>query len=172
MRALRFALALSLTVLVACATEPLDTPSGKPEVTINARPDAVASAILVRLAASGWTIDSQTPTGVTAHKKMDGMQAVATQLLIGNEYSTIPDCHLRFIIIGRLGDPTRVFAQASASTQMAFGQVNEADITTGSSRDLQQILAAVKKDAEAESLAPTSGARPRLNTTSGSASTR
>ena len=140
-----------LVAAAACATPEriARTLSGRPEVTIRARPEAVMSALVVRAAERGLAIEEQGANTLTLSREMRGMGAVWMQMAIGNSYSTTPRAEIRYIVTPVVGG-TRVIAQLSASTQMAFGQVRRKDMSGNNAwfNDVQRALEEVKAQVE------------------------
>lgn len=94
---------------------------------------------------------------------MTGGQAVMAQLAMGNAYSTTPKQSVRYTLV-QLNQDVRVWATMYTSTQMAFGQVNQVQMTSNAAKNSVQIqlekLAAVlgspKNEVDLEPIVSTS----------------
>ncbi len=107
------------------------TPSGRPEVTFATRNVASVSEKIVGLCASkGLLVQKADTNQVVCGGTMQGGDAAMAQFLIGNSYSTTPERLVQFTIFPYQGG-TRVQAQQWIQTQMAFGQVNKAELNSG-----------------------------------------
>jgi len=158
----------------SCATPPAriaETPSGRPEVTISAVDlDKVGNEIVNEMQNVGYLLEDQSSNVLFFTREMEGGQAVAAQLLIGNSYSTTPKAEVRFTL-SKGASVVRVVAHASMSTQMAFGQTNRQDMKGNNYwfNDIQGLLMRIKSRLEptpdpaipAEPAAATDAASPR-----------
>jgi hypothetical protein len=113
----------------ACATEPrsVETPSGKPEVTINAKVSDIKAAILGEMVDVGYTVTKDSDFSLELTRPANGAEEFAASLTIGNAYSSnrrIAD----FTFIPTEG-AVRVIASCRLESQMPGGQVNSAQIT-------------------------------------------
>ena len=107
------------------------TPSGRPEVLFAGMEVNQASERLVGLCADkGILVQQVTPNQVTCGGTMTGGDAALAQMVIGNSYSTTPSQYVQFTMFPYQGG-TRVQAQQWVETQMAFGQVNRAELNSG-----------------------------------------
>lgn len=89
---------LSLFV-VACATTPaLQTPSGKPEVTIsNATPTEIIDHLANNAVNSGWAIRDRAERKLVIAREND---SVLNRLLVGSDAGTSPEDRITFDIVG------------------------------------------------------------------------
>jgi hypothetical protein len=107
------------------------TPSGRPEVIFPTRNVASVSEKIVGLCASkGLLVQKADTHQVACGGTMQGGDAAMAQFLIGNSYSTTPERLVQFTIFP-YQNGTRVQAQQWIQTQMAFGQVNKAELNSG-----------------------------------------
>lgn len=141
-----------LTLLVSgCASPKIaSTESGRPEVFINTKnTDAIKSAIISWATTAGYKIENDSPYRLSFTGSTTDMEAVATKMAIGNSYSSQPVKTLGFTF-ANINDGVRVVADGAVSTQMAFGQVNQMDISRGSRwfNDIQSMLEMVKFNVE------------------------
>lgn len=140
-------LALIAAILTGCATDPAVPP---PDITIEGVPVVtVRDAIASDMAAKKATITSISDSMITVEKPMEGGQAVAAQLLLGNAYSSTPKATLRFVLIKPSENQVRVMANGEVSTQMAFGQVNSTAVGGKDYSVLQKYLDGLKARLEA-----------------------
>ncbi|MCY1451093.1 hypothetical protein D3C76_495840 [compost metagenome] len=140
-------LALIASILTGCATAPAVSP---PDITIEGVQVAtVRDAIAADMAAKKATITSISDSMITVEKPMEGGQAVAAQLLLGNAYSSTPKATLRFVLIKPSENQVRVMANGEVSTQMAFGQVNSTAVGGKDYSVLQKYLDGLKTRLEA-----------------------
>ena len=114
-RAFWMGVVVSVAALACAGPERIAiTRSGRPEIMIRARPEAVMSALVVRAAERGWAIEEQSLNTLTISHEMSGMSSVFMQMAIGNSYSTTPRGEIRYIVTPA-AEGTRVIAQLSAS---------------------------------------------------------
>lgn len=140
----KYALAASVLLLTACATQPpLDKPtaSGYPEGTfVNTNLDDARSKIIGACSAKGVLVQEAGGNQVVCGKRMDGSDAVLAQMLIGNSSSTTPEQKIRFVLYQQ-GKDVRVTAQQWIETQMARGQVQKEELNHNSHRNsIQKFL--------------------------------
>lgn len=113
-------------ILSGCASEPprvKETLSGKPEgVFRNTSVEDARYAIINQCASKGLSVEESTGNQVICSKEMAGSQAVATQAVLGNSYSTTPQVKARFVF-AKKGADTRVICYGWYETVMALGQV-------------------------------------------------
>lgn len=104
------------------------TASGKPEVTIaNAKASDVKIKVIEGCIKRGYKVD-ETQSLVHCDKPLEGMQAVAVQLAIGNSRSSNPVMRVSYLVTQKDADTFVMMASASASSQMSFGQVNSMEM--------------------------------------------
>lgn len=119
------AVAFVILAISGCA-EPVakiaNTPSGKPEAMFrNARLSEVSNKMVGVCAQVGASVDVAESNRVVCRKALEGGEAVMTQVLIGNSYSTTPDSVIAFTLV-KMGRDVRVYADQYSETIMAFGQ--------------------------------------------------
>ncbi|WP_236174153.1 hypothetical protein [Pseudomonas pseudonitroreducens] len=118
---------IAVTLLSGCTQVPLtkETQSGYPEgVFRSTTVDDAKSKVLSGCAAKGLVIEDTNGSQVICSKETSGMSAVATQLAIGNSYSTTPQAKVRFVFIPQ-GTDVKVIAYPWVETMMPGGQVNK-----------------------------------------------
>lgn len=125
-------------ILFGCASQPVkyDTPSGKPEITINASIDDIKSLLISRLQQNNWILVSDTKYMTSFSSscldQYDAFRCSVGQALIGNSYSTTPQLEMT-LSWTEYDNSVRVMVTSySMSTQMAFGQVNRSNMLSGS----------------------------------------
>ena len=133
-------------ILFSCAaTQPLATPSGRPEVTVSATVSRAQNVTIDVMASNGYALTSQTSNALVFEKEMPPDQAMLFLIGVGNSYSSQPKSIVRFIFTSS-GGQVRIFGSIQASTQGPFGQTTNLDITNGkSAQALQTSLEALKQ---------------------------
>ncbi len=76
-------------------------------------------------------------SSVICGKQQEGGNAVLTQALIGNAYSTPPVSRVRFTI-SQLNNDVKVWADMWVETQMAMGQMQQMPDTSNQARNVIQ----------------------------------
>lgn len=139
--------ALLLSLMFGCASPKIaTTQSGRPEVVIHTKNiDTIKSALISAFVNVGYVLGNDSQYRLTLTRQTSGMEAVGAQLAIGNQYSTTPVKTIGFTF-ANVSDGIRVIADMSMSTQMAFGQVNQADCSQGSAwfNEIQTMLEVLK----------------------------
>ena len=138
------------TVFTGCAImQPLPTPTGKPEVTINTTDTArIKGALVSVLAANGYTLAQDTPYSLVFSRQMQGGGAILYQAALGNSYSSTPQQNISFTF-APAGGATHVFGHMNTSMQNAFGQTQQTDMDYGrAAHQIQDLLLQVKAGAE------------------------
>ncbi|MFL9905302.1 hypothetical protein [Paraburkholderia sp. RL17-337-BIB-A] len=117
------------------------TASGYPEGNFsNTTLEAVENKLIGACSQIGAMVTESSTNQVVCGKTMEGQSSVLTQLLLGNASSTTPVDKLRFVMYPT-GSSVHVTAYQWVETQMAFGQVNRAELNGNKQRyDLQQLL--------------------------------
>lgn len=148
--------ALLVPILFAgCATAPpksAETPSGHPEITIASTDmQRIRGNLISRNATTGWILEQETQSILlfTRTDSSGSAQSAATQVLLGNAYSTPPKYEARYTLIP-VATGTRVIVNASVSTQMPGGQVNRLSLSHASAtfNPFQAQLERVKSEVE------------------------
>ena len=122
-------------LLTSCAaTVPLNfqTASGRPEVSFNDLSFVeVKSRLIDGCIRRGLIINEQGSSSVICEKTMEvGQGAIMAQLVLGNQYSTTPVQKAQFTITRRGQDVVVVATRQWVETQMAFGQMQRAELNT------------------------------------------
>lgn len=126
MKARIVATAIALAVLTGCATAPQHP---APTVDIHvADVTTVRDAVAAKLGAKG-NITEMGANSLTIERPLEGGQSVAYQLLLGNSFSTAPKATVKLFFIKPAPDTVRMMGNVFVSTQMAFGQVNQTEVT-------------------------------------------
>jgi RsiW-degrading membrane proteinase PrsW (M82 family) len=143
-----FGLVGLVVLLSGCVSTP-KTSSGKPEVVIATQDVSGVKNLLVgAMVQRGFAVRDDSAYRISFTKALEGMNAVMTQMAIGNSYSTTPEIEVAYTITAT-ANGVYVVGSATASTQMAFGQIQKMDRTQGKGfLQIQQILDQVKAQAE------------------------
>lgn len=120
------------TQAIAADTLYAITPSGTAEMAFPDKPQVTAGKISSKCMDVRWTVISSSNNEVTCEVPMTMGQSVLTQALLGNSYSTLPRKFVKFSL-GEINSTTRVQASSWTETQMAFGQVQRADLSNSAS---------------------------------------
>ncbi len=133
-------------ILISCAAnQRLATPSGRPEVTVNATVSRAQNVTIDVMASNGYALTSQTSNALVFEKEMPPDQAMVFLIGVGNPYSSQPKSIVRFVFTSS-GGQVRIYGTVQASTQGPFGQTTNLDITSGkSAQALQTSLEALKQ---------------------------
>ena len=115
----------------ACATvqtEPLNTPSGKSEVTLTAEHERATVAYIMNDALNrGYTIRKQTDSMIMMERPIT---EVMYRVLFGSRYNSTPNPRVIFNIINN-GDRTRIVGDIAIVTNPGSGYEYSNQITTG-----------------------------------------
>ena len=119
------AVAFVILAISGCA-EPVakiaNTPSGKPEAMFrNASLSNVSNKMVGICAQVGASIDVAENNRVVCRKTLEGSEAVTTQLLLGNSYSTAPVSVMSFTLV-KMGRDVKAYVDQYSETIMALGQ--------------------------------------------------
>lgn len=126
--------------LVGCAQAPLNkqTTSGYAEgVFKDAQLDDVKNRFVYACNQKGYEIKEASSNKVICGRTMEGMGAIATQLAIGNSYSTIPE-ELLVFQLARLNNDVHVSVRNFRETQMAMGQLSRVEIKNNKNTNFMQ----------------------------------
>ena len=119
-------LLLSATIVacftfVSCASvQRVQTASGMPEVTINAKPDRIKVALMSVMANNGYALMRDTEYSLGFGKTMDTGQELLTRVALGNAYSSQPKVLVEYSLIPQ-GNMTRVISHTAIDMQNPFG---------------------------------------------------
>lgn len=98
-----------------------------PETTIkNVSLTDVKNRFVLGCTRTGLNVREASDHKVVCAKAMNGMKAIATQVAIGNQYSTTPQEVVTFNI-AQMNNDVFVSARISVDTQSAMGQVNSVE---------------------------------------------
>lgn len=153
MRALAVSAALIVTTfLAACAATPppLNTPSGKPEVTINSSDrSAVKGALINVLMTNGYSIDQDSDFTLLVSKEVPEGKAIMYQAMYGNANSSAPRISIQ-ISMGTVNGQTRVMAIGQARMKNAYGKEDVQDITKQNGPKIMEYLNQAKSMVESK----------------------
>lgn len=128
--------------LSGCATsQALQTPSGKPEVTIqSADTSRIRSVLINEFLNAGFTVISDSENTLVFAKEMSDFGGLAYKGLMGNAYSSNPEWNVRVNMVS-LGQTTRILGQPVTRMQNAFGRDDVMDMSQGKAgMQTQEIL--------------------------------
>ena len=126
--------------LSGCAQAPLnkETNSGYAEGLFEgAQLSDIKNRFVFACNQKGYSIKEANDNKVVCSRTMDGMSAVATQLAIGNSYSTTPEEILVFQL-ARLNNNVHASVRNYRETQMAFGQMSRVEIKNNKTTNIMQ----------------------------------
>ncbi|MCW2103720.1 UNVERIFIED_ORG: hypothetical protein M2402_000866 [Rahnella aquatilis] len=134
--------------LCSCANqEPLkkQTQSGKPEGNFPGKTaEQVSNTLTWFCNRNGFMVYESSKSVVFCGKQRTGSNAVITQALIGNSYSTPPVDKLRFSI-SEYDSATHVWADTWVETQMVGGQIQQMPVNDNNTKNsIQNILDNIK----------------------------
>lgn len=139
------AVAMLCICITGCATvqqtQPLNTPSGRPEITVPAdRVDSVIAYVLSVSIDRGYTIRQQTPAMIMMERPANNLQA---SMLFGSQFNANPNLRAIWNII-RSEDTTRIIGDLSIVTNPGSGYERANPITGGPAiqqmQEMQEIL--------------------------------
>ena len=149
-RAARHALLLAFAfLLTSCATTPLPTASGNPEVTISStNTKRVKEVLIAYYSSNGFAVVQDTQYTLAVSKTLDPGQAMLYQLGMGNAYSSAPQMVISFTL-SPIAGATKVFGHVSVGMRGVFGQDQGMNLNRGrAGRELQTTLNQLKQWAE------------------------
>lgn len=145
-RSLVLALCVNASLFGCAAQQPLlkTTVSGYPEgIFRGSGVEQVKSKLMNACIDNRLLVMESSTNQVVCGKRMEGGDAILTQLAIGNSYSTPPVQKIRFVIF-QLDADVRVTAQQWVETQMAFGQMQNMELRSNNHNNgVQQLLFAL-----------------------------
>ena len=136
------AVAMLCICITGCATvqqtPSLNTPSGRPEITVPAdRVDSVIAYVLSFSIDRGYTIRQQTPAMIMMERPANDLQ---TSMLYGTRFNANPNLRSTWIII-RSGDTSRIVGDFAIVTNPGSGYEYVNQITRGPAlHTMQEIL--------------------------------
>jgi S1-C subfamily serine protease len=127
----------SITIIIAlffiygCATtKPLNTPSGKPDITIpNVNKKQVTDALVSQMINQGFSIKSSSDYNIVFIKPLDNFGA---ELLLGSNYDRTPEHRASFMLV-ESGDGIRIVLTNQAITNPGSAFEKVTDLSTGKS---------------------------------------
>lgn len=141
-----FAAAVSLA-LCSCQTFPINTPSGRPEVTAKSSMSRAKTTAMKLFVGSGWSMTSQSENALTFEKPMTPDKAALFLLAVGNASYSQPVVITRLTFLP-VGNEVKIYGAIHASAQGPFGQVQNMDFTDGKDgQRLQQSLVVIRNQA-------------------------
>ena len=151
---LTFALALFSSGCVAPQPYLAVTPSGKPEMVINAPVGKIKAAIIGDMVNNGYAgVEQDTEYMLRFSRPVDGKEAFGAALSTGNAYSTNKRV-VTFTFVPT-ADGVRVIVSNAWTAQMPGGQTNTTELNSGEIFNyyymtLQSIKAGLEKHTEAK----------------------
>lgn len=143
----QFILLVVVALLSGCATPVThNTPSGRPEVTINGVPPNKVSARLTNEMLNwGYNIRKQSDNLIAFDRPTDNLMASA---LLGSRYDSTPNARITFML-AELGNSTRVVADLQIVTNpgSAFERLTNMN-QSQDSRKIQEMLQRIKYQLE------------------------
>lgn len=138
--------------LVGCgATQPAriaQTPSSKPEVTINAPVQAIQDSLINEALNYNYTLETQTNSMLMLRRPLEGNEAFQG-LLVGNSYSN--NTRVLRYTFANTSSGVRVVMSQSLEAMMIGGQVNSVPITNNEVFNSNyQFLQNIKRELEAQ----------------------
>ena len=135
------AICVSLILLLAgCASnQPLNTPSGKPEVTIHgATRQDIRDTIVDQMTKDGWQVRRVKDNVVVVGRPTSNVDTI---LSYASPSNTVPEKQMTFTLNDRSHDNIQVICTGTIVTNAGSGFENVADIDSGSfNKDAQAIL--------------------------------
>jgi hypothetical protein len=150
MRSKKLLFLVIISILGGCVSTPvkLNTPSGRPEVTISgATKKKISDIIINRELSKGWDLKNQTDSLLIFTRKNTNFGA---RLLLGSRYDTVPENRLTYTLVEN-ENGIRVFFKAEIVTNpgSAFEQVTDVTLANEEfAEDCQKTLEEIKKDIE------------------------
>jgi len=140
----------SVCVLASCAPVPkINTPSGRPQVTINRSSGAIKNKISSHFLRHGANLVSETSRTLRFSEAVSTEDELIFRVGLGNSYSSQPRRQTTFHFIPESKNRTLVTANISMSMQGAFGQNQGMDLSTGrAGSDIQGYLVRIKQKME------------------------
>lgn len=151
-----------MACLAGCAVPPAriaQTLSRRPEVIIEADDvDLVKSEVINEMQMRGFFLQDDSKYRLVFTKELEGGQAILTQLVIGNSYSTTPVAQCAFNL-SATGNGIKVVEFSSISTQMAMGQIQRMDMRDNNAwfNDFHTVLLRVKQRIEGANVVASGG---------------
>ncbi|NLH39902.1 MAG: hypothetical protein GX445_07565 [Elusimicrobia bacterium] len=142
---------LLCALLTGCATAPvkLNTPSGRPEVTIfGSTKKKISNTIINRELSKGWDLKSQADSLLVFTRKNTEL---GTQLLFGSRYDSVPESRITFTLV-EIEDAIRVLLKGEIVTNpgSTFERIEDVTaINAAEAEALQIALEEIKTGIEA-----------------------
>lgn len=141
---LRTACICASLLLSACATYPIQTASGRPEVTLNETVPQAKRSSIEAFSARGCSLVSEGPSLLTFQSQMSAGSGMAFLMAAGNANYTLPVWTIRLTFL-QTGKQTKIFGHIQGSATSPFGQTKVIDTTTGrAGQELQETLESLK----------------------------
>lgn len=151
-KAILAAIFLSMSAqMQLCAAElpAVNTPSGKPEVTIDeATVSLVKSAIMNRALSRGWTVTGDTTNTLRIEKPAN--DNILTEMLLGSQANMVPNYRINFTFV-QIDRATRVVADSMIVTNPGTGleQYTSLDGTDAVRQTYFDLINVIPKDVAA-----------------------
>jgi PBP1b-binding outer membrane lipoprotein LpoB len=139
---------VSIVIISGCSQK-LDTPSGRPDVTINSENvDLIKSDIISAFIGVGLELTNQTDNILVFAGRMNTGQSIVYKAMISGSYSSDPIWEYRINIIPTNGK-TRLLGSCVVKTQSAFGREDVNDASGGKAgQQLQDYFESIKNKIE------------------------
>jgi len=130
-------LVVLLATFTGCVT-PLNTPSGRPEVTVTgATTNSVKGALINEMLNDGYVVKRSDENIVVCEKAMDNF---AAQMLYGSNFNRQPNARITYNLI-ELGSSIRIVAQIEIITNPDSGLEQVTPLNNGKdANDVQNML--------------------------------
>lgn len=136
----KISILLGVALISGCAQVPLNktTTSGYAEgVFKGAQLEDIKNRFVHACNQKGHAIKEANNNKVVCSRTMEGMNAVLTQAVIGNKYSTIPE-ELIVFQLARVNNDVHASVRTYRETQMALGQMSRVEIKNNKTTNLMQ----------------------------------
>jgi hypothetical protein len=133
---------LSIALAACAAPQPLQTPTGRPEVTISGvTKHQVSDAIVAGALEKGSAVKSVTDYEVVIARRDDN--AIGTNLLFGSRYDGVPEVRMHLGMVDVTGG-VRVFGRAEVVTNPGSAFERVLDVTDTTGRSIQNSLESLR----------------------------
>ena len=126
----RYICLTAVIFLAGCATyQPLQTPSGRPEVTIHgATKKDILDTIITQMLNDGWQKRKLSEHGVVVGRPTDKWETI---LAYGSPSNNIPENQISFTLVDAGNNGVQVFCSGAVITNAGSGFENVAEIVGG-----------------------------------------
>lgn len=128
----------------SCATYPVGTPSGRPEVVVHSSLER-AKTVAIETMSNGYSLVSQSPNIMTFEAPLPPAQSAVFLLAVGNSYYSDPKAVIRLTFLQN-GSSVKILGNVQAITQGPYGQTKSMDLTDGKGgQQVQQVLLSIQR---------------------------